>query len=505
MVELKHNKQKQEISMRLATFVSTFLLAASAFGQSFTTAEIRLAPPAANPVLPMLLPGQNRFEMHGATMLDLIRTAWDVVPQRVVGGPTWLATNKFDFIATGPPGVTREQANDMLKALLADRFKLVVHEDTRPLTGFALTVAKGGPKLKRAASAGAEPGCQRQQESGRTTVACHAVTMSEFADALPGMAQVFFLGRPLVADRTKLDGSWDVTLRFTGGSTEEGAISLTDALEKQAGLHLASANVPMKVIVVDSVNETPTGLAPAVTQASQATHFDVASLKPGSPDGGPVRISLQGGKVDIHNVPLNTLIQVSWNLTPDKIVGLPDFAAADKYDITAVPPAGADSGLDALRAMMQTLLAERFALRMHNEDRTVEVYALTTVKPKLQKADPANRSDCQNAINMNGVVVRTITCRNTTMEQFAAALKRMAGGYFNQNAVVDAAGLDGAYDFAINFSPAGAVQNTASADPNGAISIFDAIDKQLGLKLAIQKRPMPVLVVDHIDRKPTDN
>jgi uncharacterized protein (TIGR03435 family) len=491
--------------MRLAALASTLLLAASAFGQSFTTAEIRLAPPTANPVLPMLLPGQNRFEMHGATMLDLIRTAWDVVPQRVVGGPTWLATNKFDVVATGPVGVTREQANAMLKMLLADRFKLVVHEDTRPLTGFALTVAKGGPKLKRAASAGGEPGCQRQQENGHTTVACHAVTMAEFADALPGMAQVFFLGRPLVADQTKLDGSWDVTLHFSGGSTEEGAISLVDALEKQAGLHLASANVPMRVIVVESVNDTPTGLAPAVTQLPQVTHFDVASLKPASPDGGQIRISLQGGKVDVHNVPLNLLLQVSWNLSPDKFVGLPDFAATDKYDVTGVPPAGADSGIDALRTMMQTLLTERFALKMHNEDRTVEVYALTAMKPKLPKADPANRSDCQNAINMNGVVVRTITCHNTTMEQFAAALKRMVGGYFNNYAVVDATGIDGAYDFAINFSPAGAVQNTASADPNGAISIFDAIDKQLGLKLAIQKRPMPVLVVDHIDPKPAGN
>jgi len=489
---------------KIAILIASTLLAASAFGQSFTTAEIRLAPANVNPMLPRLLPGQNRFEMHGATMLDLVSTAWDVPPQRVVGGPPWLATNKFDVIATGPPGVTREQANNMLKILLVGRFKLIVHEDTRPLAGFALTVPKGGAKLKKAASGG-EPGCQRQQQNDSNTVTCHAVTMSEFADALPGMAQVFFLGRPLVADQTKLEGAWDFTFHFGRNPTDEGAISLVDALEKQAGLHLAPANVPMKVIAVDSVNDTPTGLAPPEAQTQQVTHFDVASLKPSSPDGGQVRISLQGGKVDLHNIPLNTLIQLSWNLSPDKFDGLPDFAATDKYDVTGVPPAGADPGLDSLRVMMQTLLTERFALKMHNEDRTVEVYALTALKPKLEKADAANRSDCQNSISVNGVVVRTITCRNTTMEQFAAALKRMAGGYFNQNAVVNATGIDGAWDFAINFSPAGAVQNNASADPNGAISIFDAIDRQLGLKLAIQKRPMPVLVIDHIERKPADN
>lgn len=484
--------------------VSTILLVPSAFSQSFTSAEIRLAPASENPMLGRLLPGQNRFEMHGATMLDLVSTAWDVVPQRVVGGPAWLATNKFDLIATGPPGVTREQANTMLKTLLAERFKLAAHEDTRALSGFALTVAKGGSKLKRASGTG-DAGCQRQQQNDSNIVTCHAVKLSEFADALPGMAQVFFLGRPLVADQTKLEGAWDFTFHFGRNPTDEGAIALVDALEKQAGLHLAAANIPMRVIVVDSVNDTPTGLAPSVTQAPQATHFDVASLKPSAPDGGQARVSLQGGKVDLHNLPLKTLIQVSWNLSPDNFVGLPDFTDTDKYDVTGVPPAGADSGLDALRGMMQTLLTERFAIKMHNEDRTIEVYALTAAKPKLQKADPANRSDCQNSISMNGVVLRTITCRNTTMEQFAAALKRMAGGYFNNYAVVDAAGLDGAYDFAIDFSPAGAVQSAAGADPNGAISIFEAIDKQLGLKLAIQKRPMPVLVIDHIDRKPADN
>ena len=76
--------------------------------------------------------------------------------------------------------------------------------------------------------------------------------------------------------------------------------------------------------------------------------------------------------------------------------------------------------------------------------------------------------------------------------------------YFSQRAVIDASGLEGAWDLAFNFSPAGALQ-TPGSDPNGAISIFDALDKQLGLKLETQKRPMPVLVVDHLEGKPTAN
>ena len=86
--------------------------------------------------------------------------------------------------------------------------------------------------------------------------------------------------------------------------------------------------------------------------------------------------------------------------------------------------------------------------------------------------------------------------------------------------MLNSTGLEGAWDFTLNFSPAGRVnggggrggdsaQPTAgdspAADPSGALSLFDAISKQLGLKLDRQKRPMPVLVIDHAEQKPTDN
>ena len=80
--------------------------------------------------------------------------------------------------------------------------------------------------------------------------------------------------------------------------------------------------------------------------------------------------------------------------------------------------------------------------------------------------------------------------------------------------------MDGAWDFSLSFSPVNLLQNggvqpgdaspstagpPATSDPNGAVSLFDAINKQLGLKLEAEKRPVPVLVIDHIEEKPTDN
>jgi len=90
-------------------------------------------------------------------------------------------------------------------------------------------------------------------------------------------------------------------------------------------------------------------------------------------------------------------------------------------------------------------------------------------------------------------------------------LPGIAPGYIHTT-VVDATGLEGGWDFTFSFSPQGALQlakpkteDDLASDPNGAISLFDAIAKQLGLKLETQKRPTPVLVIDKIERKPTDN
>jgi uncharacterized protein (TIGR03435 family) len=105
-----------------------------------------------------------------------------------------------------------------------------------------------------------------------------------------------------------------------------------------------------------------------------------------------------------------------------------------------------------------------------------------------------------------------------TMAQLAEDLQRMAPGYIH-TPVVDATGIDGAFDFTITFTPIGALNGggrgrgdapppgaaPAALDPTGGLSLFDAVNKQLGLKLEARKRPMPVLVIDHVEEKPIDN
>ena len=107
-----------------------------------------------------------------------------------------------------------------------------------------------------------------------------------------------------------------------------------------------------------------------------------------------------------------------------------------------------------------------------------------------------------------------------TMAQIGDELQRVAAGYI-YGPVQDGTGIKGSWDFTLSFSSADLTQARAAgspapasdgssaastaSDPSGAVSLFDAVNRQLGLKLEKQRRPSPVLVIDHIEEKPTEN
>src|SRR5262245_48130786 len=150
----------------LAVIVITSL---SLFGQTsekppaFEVADVHATPPSVlNPPMAGGVPRDGRYELRNATMLDLIRTAYEVSDAKVVGGPSWLTTDRCNVIAKVPQSVTTETARLMLRTLLADRFGLKVHEDSKPVPAFVLSAGRGAHKMK--ASEGAQSGCQGQQQ-----------------------------------------------------------------------------------------------------------------------------------------------------------------------------------------------------------------------------------------------------------------------------------------------------------------------------------------------------
>src|SRR5579871_4091955 len=181
----------REVMMRTFAGISfVALLSGAAFGQTaeptptFEAADVHTSAHTTNPNQFMtggVLRG-GRYDLRRATMLDLISTAYDVDADTVLGGPNWLETDRFDVIAKAPMTTSPQSVKLMLQALLANRFKLVVHKDTKPVPAFALTLGKVKPKLKEADGSG-NTGCQFQpqkREPGSVepiVFSCHNMTM----------------------------------------------------------------------------------------------------------------------------------------------------------------------------------------------------------------------------------------------------------------------------------------------------------------------------------------
>jgi uncharacterized protein (TIGR03435 family) len=244
-------------------------------------------------------------------------------------------------------------------------------------------------------------------------------------------------------------------------------------------------------------------------------------------------------------MPLAEIIQMAWDIRPEMLVDAPKWLGEDRFDIVAKAPLAAESteltpgpqfgpagpsapqvDFDTVLVMLRGLLKDRFKLAVHDEERPANAYTLVAVKPKMKTADPASRTRFTQGPSRDGKNpppgTRMVTAQNMTMTQFAAQLQRMAPGYI-QSPVLNATGLDGSYDFTLMFAPAGAARGgggrggkrgPASADspgasepsdPTGLMSLPEAIEKQLGLKLEQQKRPVSVFVIDHVERTPTAN
>jgi uncharacterized protein (TIGR03435 family) len=291
------------------------------------------------------------------------------------------------------------------------------------------------------------------------------------------------------------------------------------------------------VLVIDRVNQTPTANAPGVAEMMDPPPppptIDVSTIKPSTPVepgrgyGFSVRSDPQGMVFDGRNVKLANLLQMAYELPAERIVGLPASADGQAYDIMirAIGQGGIIS-TRTLAPIMQDLAKERFRLKAHLEDRPIDAYRLVSVKPKMAKADPENRAGCKDGPapgakdprQQTPSRSRLYTCRNITMAEFAERLQNMASGYF-RTPVVDATKLEGMWDFTLNFSPPvnpvaapGAPVPSPStavtplaADPSEAITLFEAITSQLGLKLEAEKRMLPVLVIEHVDDGPTEN
>ena len=497
------------------------------------------------------------------TMLQLITGAYSVDQDNVAGGPGWLSSDLFDVIAKVPDGTTPATAKLMVRALLADRFKLVIRNETRPLPRYVLSVAdvKGGTKLKSAGGTGA-PSCQPKPQAGgpggpggggrggpvdpasipNIKVECRNVTSADIATNLQQMAGGYL--DHAVIDSTKLEGPWDFDIEWTGRGqlAAKGAdgISIFDAVSKQLGLKLALENVPLPSLAIETVNRNPTDNAPGVAAqlAEAPARFEAASIKPADPDKPPFRgLLYTGGSQMRAGGTLREMIAMSLRIPPnvagDTLLGLPKFADTERWEITAKVPSTGEGALNVVNGrtqppplsigleMLHGVMLDSFELRTHTENRDVTVYALVlgNGKPKMTKADDSERSGCNPDPGapkpFTNIPQPMISCKNTSMADLAESLQQFANAYID-HPVVDATGLEGGWDFLMGWTPKQMMQAQPAPNPNqppgaaadlsdpGGISAFDAVEKELGLKLVKRTQSIPVIVVDHVDEKPLE-
>ena len=273
----------------------------------------------------------GRYDLRNASMVDLIATAYNVTdPALIVDGPSWVEYDRFDIAAKAPQGAAQPDLRLMLQALLADRFQLKLHNDTRAMDGgFVLSLGKDKHKLKEATGPG--NGCQGSpppQPPPPVPVnrgACRGVTMEQFAQLLRGLGNGYINGP--VTNQTGLEGYWDFDVAFTPfpalARAGSDAITISQFVERDLGLKLEPGKAPVAVTVVDSVNQKPSANPSGVSASiplAPAMEFDAAEVKLSQPDAQP-RLQLQpGGRLNGDGITLKQLFQVVYDITQDDLI-----------------------------------------------------------------------------------------------------------------------------------------------------------------------------------------
>jgi uncharacterized protein (TIGR03435 family) len=250
----------------------------------------------------------------------------------------------------------------------------------------------------------------------------------------------------------------------------------------------------------------------AAQNAPDQPKFEVASVK--RMDRCEFNTSIDPGSVTLKGVPLKAVLMEAFKVKSDQIEG-PSWLDADCFEISAKMPEGA--ARDQIPAMLQALLAERFKLAAHKEDRPSTGYALVVDKngPKFKESDPSSNFMGKLPAGTVRLARRGGGGIKASMTMAGLASYLSGRGY---GPVQDFTGLKGTYDIDLSWAPDPAFERPgpyaeayAASDPNANLpnaptaDLFAAIRDSLGLRLEPRKQQVLVVVIDHIERVPTEN
>ncbi len=315
-------------------------------------------------------------------------------------------------------------------------------------------------------------------------------------------------GQPFPVTKITLEGTtvkYNITafdLKYEGKLSADG--KTIEGTSTQGGNALPLTFTRATPATEWSIPKPPPPIPPMAADANPS--FEVATIKPSKPDDQRKAFVVQGNQFHIINQPLSQIISFAFDVQAKQVVGLPDWADSDKYDIEGKPDGvGAPSGKQ-WKIMIQKLLADRFKLTFHKDKRVLPVYVLTVSETgaKMTKNDSAPNG--LPSLFFQGRLGK-LNVRNALMSDFTGLMQSVV----LDRPVLDQTQLPGRDDFTLNWTPddsqfggmgARIPPPTESADapPN----LYTAIQEQIGLKLEATKAPADVMVIDHVE-KPSAN
>jgi uncharacterized protein (TIGR03435 family) len=221
-------------------------------GSSFEVATVRPSPQGSDPNQGMWsIPSTGSFTAKSVRLSLLLQLAYGINDEQIMGKPAWMETELYDVNAKpeGQIKLTREELKPLLQNLLRQRFHLEAHEETAQQKGYALVVAKGGPKVALTTS-NKTPNWRRNVGPG---------ILDGLNWSMAFLAQQLWkpAGLPVV-DRTGLTGGYDVKLLFAPDLAGESTLpTLFTAVQETLGLRLEAQKIPVTVLVIDHVEKTP--------------------------------------------------------------------------------------------------------------------------------------------------------------------------------------------------------------------------------------------------------
>jgi uncharacterized protein (TIGR03435 family) len=316
-------------------------------------------------------------------------------------------------------------------------------------------------------------------------------------------------GQPINASSISLDGS---ALKFSVdliGGNYQGTVSADG--NSIAGSWTQGPN-PIPLTLVRATKETAWEIPaikppPPPMKEDADPSFDVATIKPNDSGATSIQgLTMNGRNFATRNSSLADLIGFAYEVQMKQIVGGPDWLEKDRYDIAAVPDQEGAPNVQQLRLMVQKLLASRFNLKFHHEQRELSAYVLTVGK-NGQKLNPTQLKGSLPGMGMRpGPTGLTMVMANARLADFTSFLQMLV----LDRPVVDRTGISGRFDYNVTFTPDDSEFNghppklpqteTSDSAPN----LFAAIQEQLGLKLDAQKTSVDVIAIDHVE-KPSSN